>query len=889
MSPTFCLSAQEIRERFLSHFEALGHVRVPSSSLIPTNDPTLLFTNAGMVQFKDVFTGKEEPSYRRATSVQKCIRISGKHNDLEKVGYTARHHTFFEMLGNFSFGDYFKREAIEWAWAFVTGVLGVDPEQIVVTVFGGGEGLPPDEEAEGIWKKVVGIPDDRVFRLGVADNFWSMGDTGPCGPCTEIHCWIGNGPPVLSRFGEEPEADGQGWVEIWNLVFMQFERLSDGRLTPLPRPCVDTGAGLERLAALSQGVVSNYDTDLLRPLVDVASRLAKKPYCGSLAPDDVSMRVIADHARAAAFLISEGIFPDKEGRSHVLRRIIRRAVRHGHRLGIGEPFLHLVAEEVVRIMGAAYPQLIERAPLIAEMTCQEEERFRATLERGLELIANNQEWIERDGRRVLPGKIAFKLYDTFGFPIDLQEVIGREQGFVVDREGYENELLRAKEKSAGSKIGDRAIEDVYHLVAKEVGESTFIGYDTDRSEDEVVALIKEGAMVQALHAGEEGELVVHRTPFYPEGGGQVGDRGRIYSKEGTLVVFDTKRIPNGIIIHRGKVKEGKITMGARVCLEVDADHRQAVRRSHSATHLLHWALRHVLGPTAMQKGSLVAPDRVRFDYAAPRAPSSEELLRIETLVNQKIWLNAPVQTEILPIQEAKARGAIALFEEKYGEVVRMLRITDDSIELCGGTHAKSTGEVGLFKVVSEGGIAAGVRRIEALTGRAALEHIQAMEKELTGIGLLLKVKPEEVKERIERLFAQLKEQERSLAKLQERLAKGKEQDFRALVQERDGYKVLGAVVGLGEAKALRDLADRLRDELGPSVVLLGTRTTDGRALLACSVSKELTSRFVASDLVRQAAALLGGGGGGRPDFAQAGANQAERLEEAVALVYALTK
>ncbi|MCS6858236.1 MAG: alanine--tRNA ligase, partial [Sandaracinaceae bacterium] len=819
----------------------------------------------------------------------KCIRISGKHNDLEKVGYTARHHTFFEMLGNFSFGDYFKREAIEWAWAFVTGVLGVDPEQIVVTVFGGGEGLPPDEEAEGIWKKVVGIPDDRVFRLGVADNFWSMGDTGPCGPCTEIHCWIGNGPPVLSRFGEEPEADGQGWVEIWNLVFMQFERLSDGRLTPLPRPCVDTGAGLERLAALSQGVVSNYDTDLLRPLVDVASRLAKKPYCGSLAPDDVSMRVIADHARAAAFLISEGIFPDKEGRSHVLRRIIRRAVRHGHRLGIGEPFLHLVAEEVVRIMGAAYPQLIERAPLIAEMTCQEEERFRATLERGLELIANNQEWIERDGRRVLPGKIAFKLYDTFGFPIDLQEVIGREQGFVVDREGYENELLRAKEKSAGSKIGDRAIEDVYHLVAKEVGESTFIGYDTDRSEDEVVALIKEGAMVQALHAGEEGELVVHRTPFYPEGGGQVGDRGRIYSKEGTLVVFDTKRIPNGIIIHRGKVKEGKITMGARVCLEVDADHRQAVRRSHSATHLLHWALRHVLGPTAMQKGSLVAPDRVRFDYAAPRAPSSEELLRIETLVNQKIWLNAPVQTEILPIQEAKARGAIALFEEKYGEVVRMLRITDDSIELCGGTHAKSTGEVGLFKVVSEGGIAAGVRRIEALTGRAALEHIQAMEKELTGIGLLLKVKPEEVKERIERLFAQLKEQERSLAKLQERLAKGKEQDFRALVQERDGYKVLGAVVGLGEAKALRDLADRLRDELGPSVVLLGTRTTDGRALLACSVSKELTSRFVASDLVRQAAALLGGGGGGRPDFAQAGANQAERLEEAVALVYALTK
>ncbi|MCX7808173.1 MAG: alanine--tRNA ligase, partial [Deltaproteobacteria bacterium] len=582
-------------------------------------------------------------------------------------------------------------------------------------------------------------------------------------------------------------------------------------------------------------------------------------------------------------------FPDKEGRSHVLRRIIRRAVRHGHRLGIGEPFLHLVAEEVVRIMGAAYPQLVERAPLIAEMTRQEEERFRATLERGLELIANNQEWIERDGRRVLPGKIAFKLYDTFGFPIDLQEVIGREQGFVVDREGYENELLCAKEKSAGSKIGDRAIEDVYHLVAKEVGESTFIGYDTDRSEDEVVALIKEGAMVQALHAGEEGELVVHRTPFYPEGGGQVGDRGRIYSKEGTLVVFDTKRIPNGIIIHRGKVKEGKITMGARVCLEVDADHRQAVRRSHSATHLLHWALRHVLGPTATQKGSLVAPDRLRFDYAAPRAPSSEELLRIENLVNQKIWLNAPVQTEILPIEEARAKGAIALFEEKYGEIVRMLRITDDSIELCGGTHARATGDIGLFKIISEGGIAAGVRRIEALTGRAALEYVQGIEKKLTNIGLLLKVKPEEISERVERLFAQLKDQERTIAKLREQLARGKGQDFRALVQERDGYKVLGAVVELGEAKALRDLADRLRDELGPSVVLLGTRTGDGRALLVCSVSKELTSRFVASELVRKAAALLGGSGGGRPDFAQAGANQAERLEEAVALVYALTK
>jgi alanyl-tRNA synthetase len=881
------ITSAEIREAFLAHFEAASHERVGSGPLVPGNDPTLMFANAGMVQFKDVFTGKDVRSYKRATTAQKCIRISGKHNDLENVGVTARHHTFFEMMGNFSFGDYFKVDAIQLAWSFITGKLALPPEKLVVTIFGGENGVPADDEAGELWAKETGFGPERILRLGSKDNFWSMGDTGPCGPCTEIHFWMGEGEPDLARFGEEPGADGAGWVELWNLVFMQFERFADGTLTPLPAQSVDTGAGLERLTAAAQGVVSNYDTDLLRPIVDVAARISGKTYGGTLEPDDVSMRVIADHARTAAFLISEGIFPDKDGRSYVLRRVMRRAIRHGHRLGIQQLFFHEAADQAITTMGAAYPQLIERRELVLDVCKQEEERFRQTMKRGLELLEENDRWEEKDGQKALPGAIAFKLFDTFGFPLDLQDVIGAERGFVVDHAGYDRELEKAKERSAGSKVGEQAVAAVHHDVAREVGATQFVGYERERAESKVVALVRGGARVPALASGEEGEVVTALTPFYGESGGQVGDRGVIRAGDAIFRVRDTQKPVEGLFVHRGVLEAGTLESGAAVVLEVDHGTRAATRRNHSATHLLHWALRTVVGPSAMQKGSLVSSERLRFDYAGSRPLTEAELARIEDLVNEKIRVNAPIETEILPMDQAKARGAIGLFEEKYGEVVRMLRMTDDSIELCGGTHASATGDIGFFKVVSEGGVAAGVRRIEAVTGVGAVEHVRAIETQLTGAAALLKVAPRETVERLEKLLASLKDRDKQIEELKRKLLQGGTKDLTADAQPRDGHKVLGAVVDIGDGKALRELADQLRDKLAPAVILLGTPTSDGRALLACSVSKELTGRFKAGDIVKDAAAIVGGGGGGRPDFAQAGGNDATKLGEAVARVYAL--
>jgi alanyl-tRNA synthetase len=757
----------------------------------------------------------------------------------------------------------------------------------VVTVFGGEGALPPDDEAVALWREVTGFGDERILRCGAADNFWSMGDTGPCGPCTEIHYYHGEGAADLARFGEEPGPDGSGWTELWNLVFMQFERHADGRLEPLPAPSIDTGSGLERLAAVQQGVRSNYDTDLLRPVVDLAARISGKPYGGTLAPDDVSMRVLADHARTAAFLIAEGVFPDRDGRSYVLRRVMRRAIRHGHRLGIERPFFHECAAKVVEIMGSVYPELRERAALVEDICKQEEARFRQTMKRGLDLIAEAKFDAGPDGGRVLPGATAFQLYDTFGFPLDLQDVIGQEQGFTVDHAGFDAEMERAKERSAGSKVGDKAVAAVYHAIKEAVGATVFTGYEREQGKARVRALVRGGERVPSLSAGEEGAVVVDTTPFYAESGGQVGDTGTIAKPGARALVTDTQKPVEGLFVHAVRVDEGALAEGDEVILEVDHARRAATRRNHSATHLLHWALRTVVGPTALQKGSLVGPDRLRFDYAASRPLEREEIRRIEDLVNGKILENADITTDVLPIEEAKARGAIGIFEEKYGAVVRMLTMTRDSIELCGGTHAARTGDIGLFKVLSDSGLAAGVRRIEAATGHNALRYVRELEDELGRVAEALKGRPSEAHAKVERLLAHARELQKANEDLQRKLMSGGAGDLGADARDIGGVRVLGATVDLGDAGALRELADKLRDKLAPSVVVLGSATKDGKALLVATVSKDLVGRFQAGRIVKEVAAVVGGGGGGRPDFAQAGGTDPSRLGEAVAKVYEL--
>ncbi|HKU41030.1 MAG TPA: alanine--tRNA ligase [Polyangiales bacterium] len=881
-------SSKTIRDTFRNYFGRHGHEIVHSSSVIPQNDPTLLFANAGMVPFKDVFTGQDARPYKRATSSQKCIRISGKHNDLENVGVTARHHTFFEMLGNFSFGDYFKEQAIAYAWELFTRELGIDKDRLVVTVFQGESGLPADEEAAALWQKISGLPSERILRLGAADNFWSMGDTGPCGPCSEIHYFFGDGAPDLARFGSEPGDDGRGWVELWNLVFMQFDRSADGTLRKLPAPSIDTGAGLERVSCVLQGVLSNYDTDLLRPIVERAASIAGKRYRGTLAADDVSMRVIADHARTTAILIAEGVFPDRSEREYVLRRVMRRAIRHGHRLGIERLFLHECALEAVAILGDEYPELRERKALIEEVSQQEETRFRQTLKRGLDRL-HGYAWPKASGPRVLPGAIAFELYDTYGFPFDLQEVLGAEQGFSVDRAGFDAELEKARERSSGSKLVEVAVEGVYRALASELPAVEFLGYDVEQADSEIVALLRDGARVQSLAAGERGEIVTKQTPLYAESGGQVGDRGEIRGEAGALFdISDVVKPVTGLVVHRGELKAGKLTLGQRVTLEVDHEKRAATRRNHSATHLLHLALRKVLGPHAMQKGSLVGPDRLRFDYSGSAALSSEQIERIEQLVNERVLWNAEVTTDVLPMAEAKSRGAIGIFEEKYGDVVRMLRIAD-SIELCGGTHVSRTGDIGSFKVVSEGGIAAGVRRIEAATGMNALAYTIELGRELNKAAELLKSSPREIGDKLDKLLSQRKELQREIEQLKRKLVAGGSGDLTANARKLGDFTALGVIVDVADPAALRELADKLRDKLAPAVVVLGAKAAEDKVVLVCTVSKELTGRFKAGALIKEIAAVAGGSGGGRPDFAQAGGTQVGKLDEAVQSVYHLVE
>lgn len=881
------MKSHEIRRAFVEFYRERGHEVLPSGPLLPPNDPTLMFANAGMVQFKDVFTGKDRRAYTRAATSQKCIRISGKHNDLENVGVTARHHTFFEMLGNFSFGDYFKREAITYAWEFMTKVLELPENKLVVTVFGGENGVPADEEAEQIWREVAGLPPERIIRCGAKDNFWQMGDTGPCGPCSEIHYFIGDGEPLVEMFGEEPRIDGTGWTELWNLVFMQFDRQADGRLEPLPAPSIDTGAGLERLCTVKQGTRSNYDTDLLRPVVDLAAQMSGKTYGGTLEPDDVSMRVIADHARTTAFLIAEGVFPDRDGRAYVLRRVMRRAIRHGHRLGIDRLFLHECALNVADRMSDAYPELRERRALIEEITRQEEERFRKTLRRGLELLEGNEEWLTEGDARKLPGKIAFVLYDTYGFPLDLQEVIGAEQGFAIDHAGFESEMDKARERSAGSKVGEHAVEGVYREIQQREGNTSFVGYDKENAGSSLVAFIHAGGEVKTLEAGADAELIAKETPFYAESGGQVGDSGVVRTSTGTFEVTDTQKPIDGLFVHRGRVTQGTLTVGETATFEVNRKLRSATRRNHSATHLLHYALRTVVGPQAMQKGSLVGPERLRFDYSGAKPLTPEEITRIEDLVNEKILGNAPIETEVLAMDQAKQRGAIGIFEEKYGDVVRMLTMTPDSIELCGGTHAARTGDLGLFKITSESGIAAGVRRIEATTGTNALRYVRELEHELGAAAALVKAAPMKTAERIEKLLADQRETVRELEKVKKQVASGGGQDLTAQARKIGDINVLGIIVNTDDPKLLRELGDQLRDKLAPAVVALGAATRDGRAALVCTVSKELTGRYQAGALVKELSSIVGGSGGGRPEFAQAGGTDPSKLQEAVDRVYSL--
>jgi len=891
------LTSTQLRRAFLDFFAGKSHEVVASSSLVPANDPTLMFANAGMVQFKDVFTGKEKRAYRRAASSQKCMRVSGKHNDLENVGRTARHHTFFEMLGNFSFGDYFKEDAIAFAWELFTKVLDLPKDRLVVTVFRGDGAVPADDEARAIWRKVTGFGDDRIIGLGLKDNFWQMGETGPCGPCSEIYFFHGDGPDPAT-LTEEPLPDGTGWVELWNLVFMQFERSLEAgqpKLTPLPAPCIDTGAGLERLSAALAGHRSNYDTDLFRPLIEKAAAIAKKSYRASNTEDDVSMRVIADHARAAAFLIADGVMPDRTGREYVLRRVMRRAIRHGHRLGIDRPFLHEVALEVVALMGGHYGELRERRDLIASVTEQEEVRFRQTIDRGLGILDEELGKMQRDGHAILSGEAAFKLYDTYGFPIDLTEVICQEKGVGVDLAGYQRALDETRARSEF--VGDSAVAlEAYRQALEKVPgkQVRFAGYEREAGEGRVVAILKGGALVEraAAQAGArldapDVEVVLDTTPFYGEAGGQIGDRGVLSAPGLRLDVDDAQKPVTGLIVHRAFLREGEVTVGQTLTAEVDHQRRDATRRSHSATHLLHFALRRVLGEQAQQKGSLVEPDRFRFDFTSGRALTVEERSRVEDLVNEKILVNAPVETEVLPIDQAKKRGAVAIFEEKYGDVVRVLTMTSDSIELCGGTHARATGDIGLFKIVSEGGIAAGVRRIEARTGVEALKYVRYLESTLGQAALAVKASGSDLVDKVEKLVLRERALDKKVIELSSKLAMsgggGGGGEGALLAQARDigGVKVLGVAVDVSDAAALRELAEKLRDKLGDSVVMVGSKSGP-KVQLVLTVARSLVARLKAPELIRPLAQIVGGSGGGRPDMAQAGGTDASKLDEALA-------
>ncbi len=870
------LPASEIRERFLRFFESCGHRRVASSSLVPQGDPTLLFTNAGMVQFKNTFLGQEVRDYKTATTAQKCMRVSGKHNDLENVGRTPRHLTFFEMLGNFSFGDYFKQEAIAWAWELVTDIYGLPAEKLGVTVFRG------DDDAARIWAEEVGVPSDRIVRLGEADNFWSMGDTGPCGPCTEIYFDTRPGGPA----GFDPVGDSDRWLEIWNLVFMQYDRDARGAMTPLPRPCVDTGAGLERMSAVLQGKTWVYDTDLFRPIIARAEELSGVAK-GRDPEKDVSLNVVADHARAVSILIGDGVLPSNEGRGYVLRRILRRAARHGVLLGLERPFLHAVADAVIDQMSPAYPELAERRAFITSRIRREEERFLETLTHGLGLLENEIAALAARRERTLSGSVVFKLYDTFGFPVDLTEDILRGRGLALDQPGFDAamEEQRTRARAAWKGSGDERTSAAYLALAAE-HKSRFRGYEALEIRSNVAALLVGGESVAAAHAGDEVEVVALETPFYAESGGQVGDRGVIATPHGRVEVYDTQRPTGELVVHRGRATSGTVRVDDAAVLAVDAEARAATVRNHSGTHLLHAALRSVLGPQAMQKGSLVAPDRLRFDFTHDAPLSAQEIEQIEDLANQWIEANVPAAVREMGYTEAIEAGAVALFEEKYGDRVRVISFGDFSTELCGGTHARATGDIGLLKVIGESGIASGVRRIEALTGQGALAHLRAQERTLVRLSELLRAPIGELPARVEKLLEEKRAAEQEVTRMRAAQRGAASADLSSEVREVAGTRVIRARVQGVSGAELREMVDDLRNKLGSGIVLLAA-VEEGRVSLALGVTPDLTKRWKAGDLVREIAGVVGGKGGGRPDFAQAGGNQPERLDDAFARLEAL--
>jgi alanyl-tRNA synthetase len=864
------LSSAELRSLFLKFFRERGHQIVPSSSLVPGNDPTLLFTNAGMVQFKDVFLGKEKRSYTRAASSQRCVRAGGKHNDLENVGYTARHHTFFEMLGNFSFGDYFKRDAIRFGWDFVTGKdwLGIDRERLMVTVY------HTDEEAYGVWRNDVGLAAERIVRIGDkpgggSDNFWQMGETGPCGPCSEI--FYDHGPEIPGGPPGSPDADGDRWIEIWNLVFMQFDRSAEGVLTPLPKPSVDTGMGLERTAAVMQRVHSNYEIDLFVNLIKAAAAATKTSDL-----DSGSLRVIADHIRACSFLIADGVIPSNEGRGYVLRRVIRRAVRHGYKLGQKQPFFHSLVGALEKEMGDAYPELKAQRRQIERVLRQEEERFAETLSQGMALL---EEALGSLTTRQIPGETAFRLYDTFGFPVDLTADIARERGLTLDEKGFEQAMeAQRRQSQAASKFG----VDMRGGVSVE-GKTSFSGYENLTDSGTVVALLRGKERVDALRAGEEGQVVLDHTPFYAESGGQVGDSGSLTSAAAQFQVEDTQKLGNAYA-HVGRVTKGELKLGERVGAEVDAVRRRAIVLNHSATHLLHAALRKVLGTHVTQKGSLVAPDRLRFDFSHFAPLTAAELQEIESLVNAEIRANAPAETRVMPFEAAVASGAMALFGEKYDDEVRVLRLGEFSTELCGGTHVGRAGDIGLFKIISEGGIAAGVRRIEALTGQGALDWVAQTDQVLREVAGLVKGNRDEVEDKVRQLIERSRKLEREVAQLKSKLASGQGGDLSSGAVDVGGMKVVATRVDGADAPALRDAVDGLKSKLRSAAIVLASVQQADKVLVIAGVTDDQTAKVKAGDLVNVVAQKIGGRGGGRPDMAQAGGNDPGRLDEALAAV-----
>ncbi len=861
------MTSSEIRASFLEFFRKNGHSVVPSSSLVPGNDPTLLFTNAGMVQFKDVFLGKETRDYSRAATSQRCVRAGGKHNDLENVGYTARHHTFFEMLGNFSFGDYFKKEAIHFAWNFITGTLGIPKDRLWVTVY------KEDDEAARIWTEEIGIDPTRCTRLGEQSNFWSMGETGPCGPCTEI--FYDHGPEIPGGPPGTPDEEGDRYVEIWNLVFMQYDRSADGMLAPLPKPSVDTGMGLERVAAVMQGVHSNYDIDLFKSLIRAAAEIT-----GTHDLESSSLRVIADHIRACTFLIIDGVVPSNEGRGYVLRRIIRRAIRHGYKLGQTQPFFHKLVPTLVREMGSYYAELVSGEARATQILAQEEDRFAETLTTGMALLDAEAAKLTSS---VIPGETVFRLYDTYGFPQDLTADVARERGLTIDQAGFDAAMEAQRGRArAASKFGTDLRESV-----KLPGRTDFSGYDRLAGSGKITALIFDGLVVDVMRTGQEGQVVLDHTPFYAESGGQVGDTGTLTTDTARFTVRDTRKI-GASFAHVGVLESGELRVQTQVQAEVDGSRRHAIALNHSATHLLHAALREVLGKHVLQKGSLVAPDRLRFDFAHTQPVSADELRRVEDLVNSAIRRNAPAETRVMALDEAVAAGAMSLFGEKYENDVRVLSIGDFSMELCGGTHVERAGDIGFFKIISESGVAAGIRRVEAVTGQAAFDWVARADQVLRDIATMLRGSREDVDEKVRELVERSRRLDKEVQQLKSKLASGQSGDLSTQAKDVGGIKVLAAQVDGADAKALRDAMDQLRDKLGSSVIVLAA-VKEGKVVLVAGVSADLLAEFKAGDIVGAVAAQVGGRGGGRADFAQAGGTQPENLGAALAGVENLVR